>query len=188
MNNRKKQISAVALALFLGTAGVLTTSIPSCALTADSLTRDDRFNSEGEAGKGLTYANYVVKKGIAIYDECLLDDDETKAKIAASVRLEGKYFPVRFVGSFAFDGYEELKTVEIPSSIVGIKKKAFSGAPNLYKITVKSKRLNKASVQGAFLNSEVRIVVVPKSKYAAYTKIFTKRNTGALYDIEVRKQ
>ena len=63
--NIRIRISAAALALFLGTTGALTASVPSYALTADNLTRDDRFNTEGAAGKGLTFANYIVKKGIA---------------------------------------------------------------------------------------------------------------------------
>lgn len=81
---------------------------------------------------------------------------------------------VTSVGESAFSGCEKLSKVELDVNITKIDKNAFKNCKRLKMITIKSTKLNKKNVKkGVFKGiSSKAVFKVPKSKLAAYKKLF----------------
>ena len=138
------------------------------------------------AGKNRTQATYhIEKKREATYVKEALPGKAKRAEIPAEIKIDNYSYRVIRISPYAFDENDVVEQVEIGRNIKIIKKKAFAGAPNLHKLIIKTTKLNKSSVNGILLNSEINTIIVPKSKLSAYKKIFTKKNTGSLYPLKI---
>ncbi|MGN0078677.1 MAG: leucine-rich repeat protein [Coriobacteriales bacterium] len=142
-------------------------------------------------GTGITSVTIPagVKMGSAVFRDC--------KQLAKATVEKG----VKSLSSYTFKGCTALKSVTVPSTVTKIERSAFSGCKNLAKVTlpksvksiganalygttkvktltINSKQLTKSGVKNALKGSSVTTVKVPKSKVAAYKKLFTKANAG----------
>lgn len=92
----------------------------------------------------------------------------TKVKIGRNVKS---------IGESAFSGCKKLSKVELDVNLTKIGKNAFRNCKRLKTITIKSTKLNKKNVgKGAFKGiSSKAVFKVPKSKLAAYRKLFRSK-------------
>lgn len=142
-------------------------------------------------GTGITSVTVPagVKMGTGVFRDC---KQLTKAAVASKVKAISAYTfkgcsalksvtipgTVTKIERSAFSGCKSLAKVTIPKSVTSIGKNALYGASKVKTLTVNSKKLTKSSVKGSLAGSKVTTVKVPKSKVAAYKKIFTKKNCG----------
>ena len=100
------------------------------------------------------------------------------ASAAGSVRV---YAPAKSstkgVSIPASVSYSTSKYTKATYNITGIYSKAFAKS-KATTVKVKSTKLTKSTVKNCFKGSKVKTVKVPKAKYKAYKKIFTKKNCG----------
>lgn len=90
----------------------------------------------------------------------------------------GNEYVVTTITKDVFENNKIVKSVVIPKTITTIKAGAFKNCKKLTTITISSKKLTKDSVKNCLKGSKVTVIKVPKSKYNAYKKIFTKKNCG----------
>ena len=91
------------------------------------------------------------------------------------------------IGDNAFAGCKKLSKVELDVNLTKIGKNAFRNCKRLKTITIKSTKLNKKNVgKGAFKGiSSKAVFKVPKSKLAAYRKLF--RSKGLSKKVRLKK-
>ena len=84
---------------------------------------------------------------------------------------------VTSIGDNAFAGCKNLRKVELNENLTAIGKNAFKNCKRLKTITIKSTKLNKKNVKkGVFKGTSSKAVFkVPKSKLAAYKKLFRSK-------------
>ena len=95
----------------------------------------------------------------------------------------GKKYYVSQINANAFKG-TKAKTLTIGAYLTTLMTKPFSGS-KVTKLTVKSKKLKKATVKGSLKGSKVKTIKVKVGKKNLnlkyknkYKKIFTKKNCG----------
>jgi len=103
--------------------------------------------------------------------------------VPATVKVNGQTLKVTEIGAKAFTA-KKIKSVTVSANVTKIAKNAFKGS-KATKVTVKSKKLKKASVKGSLKGSKVKTVKVKvgnkkanKTYVKKYKKIFTKKNAG----------
>lgn len=110
---------------------------------------------------------------------------KTSYTIPASIKYNGKKYPVTEIGSSAFAKQKKLKKVTIGKNVQTIGKKAFYNANKLKKIVVKSKKLKsvgKKAFKGIHKNA---VIKVPSKKLKAYKKLFKKK--GQKSTVKIKK-
>ena len=101
----------------------------------------------------------------------------TSISIPATIKYKGKKIPVTGISDLAFNNMKKLKSVTIGKNVKTIGKNAFSGCKNLKKITIKTTKLTAKSIKAkAFTGINKKATIYcPKTKKAAYKKIFLKK-------------
>ncbi|MBR1635203.1 MAG: leucine-rich repeat protein [Lachnospiraceae bacterium] len=139
-------------------------------------------------GKGTDKAAYIkTGKGTVKYVKPIAKKKAIKITVPDTIKINGKSYKVTSIEKNAFENCKKLPSVTIGKNVKRIGKEAFSGCKKLEKMTVISLHLTKKSVKDSLKNSYISIVVVPKKKKAAYSKIFSKKNTASRYPIIVKK-
>ena len=101
---------------------------------------------------------------------------DSKKKITVPARIGG--CKITTIGTKAFKNCKKATSIVLPTTITKICKCAFQGSV-VQTLTIKSKKLKKASVKGALTGAlKLKTIKVPKSKTKAYKKIFTKKIAG----------
>ena len=120
---------------------------------------------------------YVITSKSTVRYKSPVSKKITSIKIPKSVKIKGKTYKVTAIGKKAFAGCSKLKKVTIKAPIKKIGKYAFYNCKKLKTIRIYSKKLTKSNVlTGAFKGiSKKATFYLPKSKKAAYKKIFLKR-------------
>ena len=120
---------------------------------------------------------YVITSKSTVRYKSPVSKKITSIKIPKNVKIKGKTYRVTAIGKKAFAGCSKLKKVTIKAPIKKIGKYAFYNCKKLKTIRIYSKKLTKSNVlTGAFKGiSKKATFYLPKSKKAAYKKIFLKR-------------
>ena len=138
-------------------------------------------------GKGTDKAAYIkTGKGTVKYVKPIAKKKAIKITVPDTIKINGKSYKVTSIEKNAFENCKKLRSVTIGKNVKR-GKEVFSGCKKLEKMTVISLHLTKKSVKNSLKNSYISIVVVPKKKKAAYSKIFSKKNTASRYPIIVKK-
>lgn len=106
------------------------------------------------------------------------DKKAASLTIPGTVTIEKISFQVTAIGAGAFRKCTGLKKIVVGVNVTKIGKNAFQGDKKLKAITVKSKKLTsigKAALKGI---STKAVIKVPKSKRAAYKKLFRGKGQG----------
>lgn len=99
-----------------------------------------------------------------------------KVTIPATIKdANGNEYTVTTITKDSFKKNTSVTSVVIPETITTIKADTFKKCKKLKVITIKSKKLAKKSIKNCLRGSKVTTVKVPKSKYKAYKKLFTKK-------------
>lgn len=109
-----------------------------------------------------------------------------KMTVPATVKLKKKTYKVTSIGSQAFNGCTNMKTLTIGKNVKSIGSSAVTGCKKLGTITVNTSKLTKKSVAGSLKGSYVKTVKVNKSDVSKYKKVFTKTNTKSRYKLTVK--
>lgn len=126
------------------------------------------FKNNGKLTK-VTIGKYVKKIGANAFYNC------PKLK---TVKMGSG---VLTIGDKAFYKCRVMTKITIPAKVTKIGKQAFYGCKKLKAVTVKSKKLKSGKIgKQAFKGIYAKAVIkVPKSKYAAYKKLFKKAGVGS---------
>lgn len=138
------------------------------------------------AAKNLKYTvtkNVTKDNSGAVKVVGALNKNAKKIVVPATVKIKKGDYPrtykVRCIGSYAFKGMSNLKTLTIGKNVKHIGSKILKGT-KVKTVTIKSELLTaKSKVKNCFAGSSVKTVKVPASKVKAYKKIFTKAKCGA---------
>lgn len=102
-----------------------------------------------------------------------------KVTIPATVKdVNGNEYIVTTITKDTFKKNTAVTSVVIPETITTIKADVFKKCKKLKTITIKSTKLTKKSIKNCLKGSKITTVKVPKSKYKAYKKLFTKKICG----------
>ena len=105
------------------------------------------------------------------------DNKVKNATVSDTVIINGNTCTVTEISSYAFYGCKKLNKITVGKNIKTIRSNAFYGCKKNVKIVIKSKKLTKKNIgSGAFNGlSKKAVIVVPKSKYKAYKKLFKSK-------------
>ena len=100
--------------------------------------------------------------------------------------MDGVTYKVTEIGKNAFKNNEKVTKVSVGKNITTIGANAFSGCTKLKTITINTKLLTAKNVsKDAFKGITANTVIkVPKSKVAAYTKLFQKKGLSKKVKIQ----
>ena len=124
-------------------------------------------------GSEFTFMNKTPDPGVTLVK---MKSNKKSISVPATVTINGMKYNVGQIGPKAFKG-TKAKTITLPATVKTIKKQAFKGS-KATKLVLKTTKLTKSSVKKCLKGSKIKVVKAPKSKKAAYKKIFTKKNCG----------
>lgn len=108
-----------------------------------------------------------------------------KITVPSYIKIDGKKFYVTKIGSGAFKGCKNLRTVTIGINVTRIGSGAFKGCSKLKSITIKSKKLNKIGTKAfSGINKKAKIKV-PKNRISKY--IILINNAKAPKSVKITK-
>ena len=114
--------------------------------------------------------------------------DKTKktVSIPSTVKVDGVTYKVTEIGKNTFKNNKTVTKVSVGKNITTIGANAFNGCTKLKTITINtklltSKNLSKDAFKGITVNT---VIKVPKSKLAAYTKLFQKKGLSKKVKIQ----
>ncbi len=139
-------------------------------------TEDEK--KEETVGSVHKVGNYKYKISNASAKTVTLTKKVSKKKtvtVPASVKINGTSYKVTAIGANVWKNDKTLQSVVIGKNVKKIGAKAFFGAKNLKKVTIKTKSLTSVGA-GAFKGVAKKITVkVPAGKKKAYKKLFKKK-------------
>lgn len=131
----------------------------------------------------------VGKETYKITGKSTVQFTKTKATgtvtIPASIKVNGKTYKVTSVAANAMKNNKKVKKVVIGSNITKIGSGAFSGCKNLKTITIKSSKLKSVGKNAIKNINKKAKLTCPKKKKAAYKKLF-KSSTGYLKTMKIK--
>lgn len=140
------------------------------------------------SGSGESKADYTkAGKSSVTYQMSEISYKATSAKVPATTKIGKKTYKVTSIAPGAFVSYTKLKEVTIGKNIKRIGSGAFDGCKNLKTLVVNSKKLTAKKIKGALKGSSVTTVYVPADKVKAYKKIFTKTIVGKKVSVKAKK-
>ncbi len=161
------------------------------ALNTGSGSADQSGNKPGNQGTGKSEAatqKIAVRSRNASYTirtdskgkstatlEKLTDTKKKSYTVPDRIKVDGKSYPVTEIADNAFQNNTKLKKITIGKNIIRIGKKAFYGAKNLKKITVKTTVLAKVGKNALKGIHQKAVIKVPKKKLKAYRKLFQRK-------------
>lgn len=114
--------------------------------------------------------------------------DKTKKIVSVpnTVKVDGVTYKVTEIGKNTFKNNKTVTKVSVGKNITTIGANAFSGCTKLKTITINTKLLTSKNVsKDAFKGISANTVIkVPKSKLAAYTKLFQKKGLSKKVKIQ----
>ncbi len=139
-------------------------------------TEDEK--KEETVGSVHKVGNYKYKISNASAKTVTLTKKVSKKKtvtVPASVKINGASYKVTAIGANVWKNDKTLQSVVIGKNVKKIGAKAFFGAKNLKKVTIKTKSLTSVGA-GAFKGVAKKITVkVPAGKKKVYKKLFKKK-------------
>jgi len=134
-------------------------------------------------GKKYTVNNliYQYQKNSLTFIGVKRSSSVSVVNIPKTVSISGKKYPVKAIAPNVLKNNKKVKQVVVGKNITKIGKKAFSNCRNLWKITIKSKKLNDKNIgknvfQKPGGNAKKKVhVYLPKNKYKTYKKILQAR-------------
>lgn len=195
------QVPATATSAVTGTSAVTPTPAPAASAGAAAQPQATASVSSGTSGnetltesessavseaqkktiKGITYE---LKDGMVTVISAR--KNIKTAVIPATVKYDGRSYPVTNIASKAFAGCKKLTSVTIGANIKKIGNKAFYGCTKLNKIVFKGSKVP-AVGKNAFkgINKTASISVNKKSK-SAYKTVLTKKTTGCTKNMKIK--
>lgn len=128
----------------------------------DEISTDDAVYTVTNAGDVLTVE----------YSDC--EADTKKVIVPDSVTINGKAFTVTSIGEKAFANNRTITAVSIGKNITSIGTKSFYGCTKLKQLVVNSKNITTVKSKAFKKVPKSVKVLVPKSKYKIYKKMFRK--------------
>ena len=142
---------------------------------------DEVGSAHDVAGSTFTVTDNSSADNLAV--EFTKANNAKNANVPATVNINGREYKVTSVAAGAFEG-KKIKNVTLGANVEKVAKGAFKKS-KATKLTVKTKKLNKASVKGSLKGSKIKTVKVKvgnkkenKKFVKKYKKIFTKKNAG----------
>ena len=140
-----------------------------------------------KGNKDLGKAKIVIKKQVKLGDSTYKATYKVTAVKSYSLNMQKKTTKITIgdnvgaVGVNAFAGNPKMKTLTLGKGVTKLGRSIVTAGDKACKtITINSTKLKKANVKNCFKGAKyLKTVKVPKSKVAAYKKIFTKENCGA---------
>lgn len=144
------------------------------------------------SGKGAAKAQYTkTGKSTVSYASPSVKKSATSISIPNRIKVGKKTYRVTSVSSYAFTGYDKVKTIKIGANVSKIEPYAFFGCKKLTTVKIGNTKLTAKKIKNCFAGSGVRKVIILKSalkKFKAYKKIFTRKNTGASRKLIIQKE
>ncbi len=134
--------------------------------------KNTKLNSDG-----MTYkVTNASKRSPELSVTGIQNPSEKTVLIPATVKLNGVSYKVTAIAKNAYKNNRKLTKVVIGKNIKKIEKDAFKGCKRLTRIEIKSTKLKSSRVNKNCLKGTRKnlVVKVPKIKYSAYKKIFSK--------------
>ena len=122
-----------------------------------------------------TKANSKTKSGEVTISGLTKGKVTANVSIPKTIKVNGYTYKVTAIAKNAYKNQKNIKSITIGSNVKTIGKDAFKGCKNLKKVTINSTKLTDKNVSDKlFAGVKKCTVYVPKSKLAAYKKIFAK--------------
>ena len=139
---------------------------------------EKKENKKVKVGSVHKVGNYKYKVSSTSAKSVTLTKKVTKKKavtVPATIKINGTSYKVTAIGANVWKNDKTLQSVVIGTNVKKIGAKAFYGAKNLKKVTIKTKKL--ASVgSGAYKGVSKKITIkVPAGKKKAYQKLLKKK-------------
>lgn len=121
----------------------------------------------------VTYAVKYVKGQPVLSVQSAVKAKNT-VKVADSITICGKEYPVYEIGAYAFSGNKKIKSVSIGKNVQVIGKRAFYQCKKLTAVNIRSKNIKKIGTYAFKAHSGTIKVKVPAKKLDKYKKVFAK--------------
>ena len=143
-------------------------AIPADVIAAATISPDYTID-KGKVTYGVKYV-----KGQPVLSVKSAIKAKNKVKIADSITICGKEYPVYEIGEYAFSGNKKIKSVSIGKNVQVIGNGAFYKCKKLSAVNIRSKHIKKIGTNAFKANKGTVKVKVPAKKLVRYKKVFAK--------------
>ena len=143
-------------------------AIPADVIAAATISPDYTID-KGKVTYGVKYV-----KGQPVLSVKSAIKTKNKVKIADSITICGKEYPVYEIGEYAFSGNKKIKSVSIGKNVQVIGNGAFYKCKKLSAVNIRSKHIKKIGTNAFKANKGTVKVKVPAKKLVRYKKVFAK--------------